>query len=132
MSSHGTSSFDAAIPSKLSYQDPSLSTPERSLGDEGLSIDHLGTSRQIWGADKSLPIFDGRSTNYADHLIDLDTPSMETVLDVRLYFWQVGVSLQEDAEQSLHVTSEQAKIYDDAVVRAGRLHLKNCRARGHG
>jgi hypothetical protein len=48
----------------------------------------------ITGADLSLPLFDGTSGNPLDHLIDVDTPSMETCPDVRVYFWNVGMELK--------------------------------------
>jgi hypothetical protein len=96
-----------------------------------LAIDRTGRTRQITGADLSKPVFDGTSLNMADHLIDLDTPAMETDLDVRLYFWMIGDNLEEHDDPLTH-SMDEAREYDDKVVRAGRLYLKACRGRGHG
>jgi hypothetical protein len=120
--------------------DPLLETPLAPLvgpistepsEEQTLDLSSRGEYRQILGADLTLPIFDGKSMNTADHLIDLNTPSMETALDVRMYFWTIGDRMEED-EVSLKHTWDQAKVYDDKVVRAGRLYLKACRDRGHG
>jgi hypothetical protein len=58
--------------------------------------DNPGSIEQgLTGIDLSLPIFDGLSTDPDQHLIDLDTESMERHADVRMYFWIIGHSLQE-------------------------------------
>jgi hypothetical protein len=87
--------------------------------------------RSITGADLSIPIFDGKSVNPNDHLIDLDTDSMETALDVRCYFWMLGDLLHDDVNPLAH-TLEEAKVYDNQVVREGRLRLKAARDAGQG
>lgn len=92
----------------------------------------------ITGADLSLPIFDGRSDNPADHLIDLETDSMEKYLDVRLYFWLVGVA-DEECNQArpwstggMIMSHEELLERDERLVKAGREILKTSKARGEG
>jgi hypothetical protein len=117
-----------------SRSEPTSPSTNLAPADEIIELGRRGGRRQICGADLSRPIFDGKSPNNADHFIDLDTPSMETVLDVRLYFWLAGDRLREDDEvdNPLEHTLEQAKVYDDEVVREGRLWLKACKDQGHG
>jgi hypothetical protein len=98
---------------------------------EVLTIDRYGLGRLVTGADLSRLVFDGTSTSVNDHLIDLDSPSMETDIDVRAYFWMVGDELYPDSEPLKH-TLEEAREYDNKVVRQGRLHLQECRDQGHG
>jgi hypothetical protein len=82
------------------------------------------------GADLSVPVFDGTSSDPHDYLIDLETDSMERYPDIRSYFHWVG-DLTQDATTSPS-DLEARKAYDDDLVRRGRLHLKNARAQGHG
>jgi hypothetical protein len=89
--------------------------------------------RSITGADWSQPIFDGRSKNTKDHLIELDDSSMERIPDVRAYFWAVGDGLSwQKSRTACQHTLEEARIYDDKVVREGREHIKKCRDKGVG
>jgi hypothetical protein len=97
-----------------------------------LTIDKYGFNRSITGADLSRPIFDGTSAVLSDHLIDLDSDAMETALDVRVYFWMIGERLREFAEDSKSHTLEEARVYDEAVVKEGREYVKACRERGAG
>jgi len=93
------------------------------------------------GADLTLPIFDGLSLDPKDHLIDLETDSMERCVDVRVYFWQVGDMLRTmdedpDSESQLDFESpddpESRLEYDSKLVREGREHLRDCMAKGEG
>jgi hypothetical protein len=90
----------------------------------------------ITGADLTLPIFDGLSTNPADHLIELETDSMEKYPDVRVYFWLVG-DWDERARLDQHFP-ERSQNYeerlkeDERLVKAGRELLRQSRARGEG
>lgn len=96
----------------------------------------------ITGADLTLPLFDGTSKNPLDHLIDVDTPSMETRPDVRVYFWFVGweseVTRQsvwvdhEDTRPEPPVDIEERRLFDDMYVKKGREYLKGCKERGDG
>jgi hypothetical protein len=89
--------------------------------------------RSITGADFTQPIFDGRSDNPADHLINLDADSMERIPDVRVYFWAVGDCLRSfGTETASKHTLEEARLYDDVVVREGREHIRACRDRNIG
>lgn len=119
-----------------SPEDELLTTPTPAhLGiqqDTNLTIDKYGCNRSITGADLSKPIFDGSSNAMSDHLIDLDSDSMETTLDVRVYFWMIGERVRGFAEISRNHTLEEAKVYDEAVVREGREYVKACRERGAG
>jgi len=109
--------------------------PEAKTYDEAITIEPgFGLSRSITGADLTLPIFDGTSTDPSQCLIELDNDSMEKFADVRLYFWCVGNSFKTYAQRSAAVkhTLEEARAYDDQVVREGRLHVKACREQGTG
>jgi hypothetical protein len=85
----------------------------------------------ITGADLTLPIFDGTSANPHDHLIDLDTPSMESCPDVRVYFALVGSVITKD---NLSPPKDHAErvLSDARLVRQGREYLKAARDRGDG
>jgi hypothetical protein len=67
-----------------------------------------------------------------EHLIDLDTDSMETAPDVRVYFWYVGYETLFEDGCSVPVDSEERKEFDSRVVRAGREYLKEMRDEGFG
>lgn len=93
----------------------------------------------ITGSDFTLPLFDGLSTNPADHLIDLDTDSMERCPDVRAYFWSVGEAVIRREEGNVMVSStprptdlELCLEYDDNLVKVGRRHLRESRNRKEG
>jgi hypothetical protein len=91
--------------------------------------------RSITGADHSQPVFDGRSKNPNDHLINLDDDSMERIPDVRVYFWAVGDALRgtdSEGEVTSKHTLEEAITYDNLVVREGREHVRSCRDQGLG
>jgi hypothetical protein len=85
----------------------------------------------VTGVDLTVPVFDGTSPNPHDYLIDLETDSMERYPDVRSYFYWVG-DLQQDAIDPPPTDLEARKLYDDDLVRRGRLYLKSEKAKGHG
>jgi hypothetical protein len=84
----------------------------------------------VTGADLSVPVFDGTSSDPHDYLIDLETDSMERHPDIRSYFHWVGDLIQDATTPPSDI--EARKAYDDDLVRRGRLHLKNARAQGQG
>lgn len=84
----------------------------------------------VTGSDTTRPIFDGTSKKIEDHLIDLETDSMETEPDVRSYFWQFGFALDDDNDPP--IDSEERKIFDAKMVRRGREHLKMLKSQGVG
>jgi hypothetical protein len=93
----------------------------------------------ITGSDFTLPLFDGLSTNPADHLIDLDTDSMERYPDVRVYFWTVGESVIRREEGNVMISSLQRPTdpdlrlqYDNNLVQVGRKFLQASRNRKEG
>ena len=86
----------------------------------------------LTGADFTLPLFDGTSVNPHDHLIDIDTPSMETCPDVRVYFYRIGECFDVIAGIERPEDHEGRIKYDARVVRAGREYLKHCRTLGVG
>jgi hypothetical protein len=93
----------------------------------------------ITGADYSLPIYDGLSTNPLDHLIDFDTDSMEKHADVRVYFWQIGDELQRLGSEFIArpdldppADPQERILYDAKLVREGREYLKESKADGQG
>jgi hypothetical protein len=93
----------------------------------------------ITGIDWSMPLFDGSSTDPADHLIDLATDSMERYPDVRAYFWAVGDRVIRREEGNVLVSSIQPptdpdlrRQYDDNIVQVGRKFLHESRSREEG
>jgi hypothetical protein len=87
----------------------------------------------ITGANFNLPIFDGTSKNPYEYLIDLDTDSMETYPDVRVYFYSIGEGLDEDLDFGDRPTDPKGRLaWDSRIVRAGREYLKAARQKGHG
>lgn len=88
----------------------------------------------IRGADPDSPLFDGTSHDPADHLIDVDTASMETYPDVRVYFWLVGLAVQDQKPDPPERPDdpEERNAFDAEQVRKGREYLKAARARGDG
>jgi hypothetical protein len=84
----------------------------------------------VTGCDHSLPYFDGKSKHPKDHFIDLDTDSMETAPDVRVYFWLVGYDQQDEPETPTDF--EARVIFDGKLVRAGREWLRDRRDLGFG
>ena len=85
----------------------------------------------VTGVDLTVLLFDGTSLNPHDYLIDLETDSMERYPDIRSYFYWVG-ELQQDAIEPPPTDLEARKLYDDDLVRRGRLYLKSEKAKGHG
>jgi hypothetical protein len=84
----------------------------------------------VTGGDDSLPYFDGTSKDPKDHFIDLDTDSIETAPDVRVYFWLVGHDVQDEPEIP---TDPEARVaFDAKLVRAGREWLRDYRDLGCG
>jgi hypothetical protein len=101
----------------------------------------------VTGCDATAPLFDGSSTNLEDHLIELDNDSMETAPDVRVYFWCIGHDIIHEREGELPLYTEELRAYeaelvgsgrtqkeieDAKLVRAGRLFIKDSRAKGIG
>jgi hypothetical protein len=88
----------------------------------------------ITGADLSLPLFDGTSTDPADYLIDLDTDSMERYPDVRIYFWTVTEMkrMSEDKEEPRPTDHEGRLVFDEKAVKEGREYLRESRIKGEG
>lgn len=108
---------------------------QASTPQEVITIDPIhGLTRSITGADHSVPIFNGMSTDPKDCLIELDDDSMERLADVRVYLAHVGSTLDGESRYmaSMHLPLDEARAYDDEMVRKGRLHLKACRERGIG
>ena len=86
----------------------------------------------ITGSDATLPIFDGSSMDIQDHLIDIDTDSMETAPDVRVYFWMVGYDSLDPDYPDVPTDLEERKLFDAKMVRTGREYLKDLKQRGLG
>jgi len=94
----------------------------------------------ITGVDPDSPLFDGLSIDPADHLIDLDTDSMERCPDVRVYFWTIGNKVQRQKQHDLKEADierpidnpESLMIYDDKLVKEGREYLKESRTKKQG
>jgi hypothetical protein len=115
---------------------------ESSTQESAPMINELGPELLepgITGSDYTLPLFDGLSTNPADHLIDLDTDSMERCPDVRPYFWTIGERVVRHEEGNVMVSStprptdpELCVEYDDNLVKVGRKYLYESRNRREG
>jgi hypothetical protein len=94
----------------------------------------------IIGGDFTLPLFDGRSDNPVDHIIDLDTDSMERCPDVRVYFWMMGLRVLkgdmwgfEEPGTTDRPTDANLRLeYDDKVVKMGREYLWGSMIRKEG
>lgn len=71
---------------------------------------------------RSLPILGGPSTNPKDPFVDVDTDSMETAPDVRVYFWNVGTNILNDSEIPIDLDGNKA--FDTNMYRAGREFLR--------
>lgn len=93
----------------------------------------------VTGVGFDLPLFDGQSTDPADHIIDLDTDSMERCADVRVHFWNVGQQVQSerawyndqpDAERPIDPALRVE--YDDMLVKLGREYLKESMRKKEG
>lgn len=85
----------------------------------------------ITGADLTLPLFDGRSDNPLDHVIDSNTDSMERCPDVRIYFWNIGQRVLkrdtwgfEDPGMDRPTDPSLRVEYDDKLVKLGREYLR--------
>ena len=99
-----------------------------SVGTE-LDADLLESG--ITGGEFTLPLFDGRSDNPVDHIIDLDTDSMERCPDVRVYFWMIGQRVLQhdtwgfdDPETDRPTDPTLRPQYDDKLVKMGRAYLR--------
>jgi hypothetical protein len=108
-------------------------------GSEPIEVDAELLKPGITGVDPDLPLFDGLSTNPADHLIDLDTDSMERCPDVRVYFWTIGQMVEgqrlydfKEADIERPVDPELLLEYDNKLVRSGREYLKESRTKKEG
>jgi len=102
-------------------------------------LDSFLTESGITGADFTLPLFDGLSDDPKDYLIDLDTPSMERCPDVRVYFWMVGDEVQRVGQGNNRPPEldppddhQRRVLYDEELVKKGRQHLQESRAKGQG
>jgi hypothetical protein len=84
----------------------------------------------IIGDSHSSPYFDRTSKDPKDHIIDLDTDSMEIAPDVRVYFWLVGHDIKDEPETPSDF--EARVIFDETLVRAGREWLRDFRNQGCG
>jgi hypothetical protein len=84
----------------------------------------------VTGGDHRLPYFDATSKDPKDHFIDLDTDSMETAPDVRVYFWLVAHGIQEEPEPPTNL--EARLVFDAKLVRAEREWLRDLRNLGRG
>jgi hypothetical protein len=118
---------------------------KESVQEEGLDcqekmeLDTKWLKPGVTGVDFGLPLFDGQSTNPADHIIDLDTDSMERCADVRVYFWSVGDQLQCERQAELDEPDieppsdpELRLEYDDKLVKEGRQYLKEAKLKKEG
>ena len=85
---------------------------------------------EITGAALSLSILGGLSTNPKDHFIDVDTDSMETAPDVRVYFWNIGHAMLNDPE--IRIDLDGCKAFDTNMDRAGRKFLLDLKGQGVG
>jgi hypothetical protein len=93
----------------------------------------------ITGVDLDLPLFDGRSSDPADYIIDLDTDSMERHADVRVYFYNVGQNVQSMSQWELGLpnivrpTDHTLRVnYDEKMVKLGREYLKEAKRNKKG
>lgn len=93
----------------------------------------------VTGVDFGLPLFDGLSTDPADHIIDLDTDSMERCADVRVHFWNIGQQVQSERAWYNDQPGPERPIdpalrveYDDKLVKLGREYLKESMGRKEG
>lgn len=84
----------------------------------------------VTGSHVAGPFYDGTSKVSADHLIDLDTDSMESAPDVRSYFWLVGSHVRRQREVPHDM--ETRVMFDAELVRAGREWLRDFRDKGYG
>jgi hypothetical protein len=93
----------------------------------------------VTGVDFSLPLFDGQSTNPADHIIDLDTDSMERHADVRVYFYNVGQNVESIRQWRLGLPNIVRPTdyalcvdHDERMVKLGREYLKEAKRNKQG
>jgi len=77
---------------------------------------------------RSLPILGGLSTNPEDPFIDVDTDSMETAPDVRVYCWNIGDDILNDPEIRIDLDGRRA--FDTNMDRAGREFLLDLKGQG--
>lgn len=138
----GTPSRDSPTKHQLSsWKKKSSSQPAiRESQPAQVELDADLLKPGITGVDPDLPLFDGLSVDPTDHLIDLDTDSMERCSDVRVYFWTIGNKVQRQKQHDLNEADIERPIddpellieYDDKLVRSGREYLKDSRTRKEG
>jgi hypothetical protein len=123
-----------------------METAPHPSHSETASTAHAGVNPSllepdVTGADLTLPIFDGLSTDPTDYLIDLETDSMERHPDVRNYFHMIGGRLRRvglghhlrpDLDPPADPDSEERLAYDERLVKAGREELRRSRMNGEG
>jgi hypothetical protein len=116
--------------------DSEQSSPQLAIEQNAETVDihPVALELGITGADLSLPLFDGTSTDPADYLIKFDDDSMEKYPDVRAYFWMVGFTAREmkGIDASPPHDREVRVPYDQELVTEGREILRDMKARGHG
>jgi hypothetical protein len=106
--------------------------PEPGTSEAALPLGQRRQRNGITGIDLSIPIYDGTSLNAADHLIDLDSDSMERCPDVRAYFWKVGREVKLQGKEDTPIEVDERISYDQELVRAGREYIKWARQQGRG
>jgi hypothetical protein len=123
-----------AMESRGQVNESAPSTKPRDPPQEKQLAHARHLAQGITGSDPTLPLFEGTTTNLADHLIEFDGSSIETAPDVRVYFWMIGKRLQEDPDSNDYtsMTQEERISWDAKLVREGRLKLKACREEGRG
>ena len=109
-------------------RDPTTTDPVSILNPEMVKLG-------ITGADLTLPLFDGTSTDPSDYLINFDDDSMEKHPDVRMYFWSVGQAIEDNytsmVDDQLMDYQERLR-RDDALVKKGREYLRQSKIEGEG
>ena len=114
-----------------SGQDLAEPLPEQNKTPDTVALPRW-LAQGITGSDLALPFFDGTSKNKDDHFIDLDTASMESAPDVRVYFWIIGFNIHVPEDPDIPSDLETRKVFDAKLVREGREYLKDVRSRGSG
>lgn len=105
---------------------------EPGTSEPALPLSQPRQRKGITGIDLSIPIYDGTSQNAADHLIDLDSESMERYPDVRAYFWKVGREVKLQGKEESPIEADERITYDQELVRAGREYIRWARRQGRG
>lgn len=135
-----TSSTNSTDPSTSHPFYPRKRKSARSAQDsKPIELDPDLSEPGVTGVDFDLPLFDGQSTDPADHIIDLDTDSMERCADVRVHFWNVGQQVQserawynDEPEAERPIDPALRVEYDDMLVRLGREYLKESMRKKEG